>query len=484
LRVAFLLPSLLAGLLTLWLVYDLGRRLWSPRIGLYAAAALFVCLQFGLQAKRGQIDMVLVALTTLSLWGILLHLLRGPDWRALAIGGFAAGLGTVTKGVGFLPLLLLLPWLAVPAATRNKTAGGWRWTTLPMAFVLGAGVWLGPMLFAVAASEDPALRSYAHEILFRQTAERYANPWGHHNPPWYFLQVIATLWLPGALLLPWLLPAWWRRLRRRQPATLLLVGWALLVLLFFSASPGKREVYILPALPALCLAAAPLLPGLLKRIGVRLALLAHVLLFATVALLVAGSGLVGSGEWIQRKAAARDIAAADLRALLYWMLALGLGSFAIAAATRLRRAAPGTVLFTALLWTVYGVGLLPAIDASSSAKAVMQKVGRHIGPDAELAVLAWREQHLLQADRPARDFGFRRPWHEQWQDAGAWLAADPGKRWLFVLDEALSPCVDRAQAVAIGRSNRRDWLLLPGTAWPGDCVTPPFAADDLGHAPR
>jgi 4-amino-4-deoxy-L-arabinose transferase-like glycosyltransferase len=32
-RVAFLLPSLLAGLATLALTWDIGRRLWNPRVG-------------------------------------------------------------------------------------------------------------------------------------------------------------------------------------------------------------------------------------------------------------------------------------------------------------------------------------------------------------------------------------------------------------------------------------------------------------------
>ncbi|PZQ26941.1 MAG: hypothetical protein DI562_14245, partial [Stenotrophomonas acidaminiphila] len=66
--VAFLLPSLLAALLTLWLTGDLARRLWGKRTADYAVLGLFVCLQFVLQAKRAQIDMVLVGMTTLSLW--------------------------------------------------------------------------------------------------------------------------------------------------------------------------------------------------------------------------------------------------------------------------------------------------------------------------------------------------------------------------------------------------------------------------------
>src|SRR6185503_4314268 len=55
LRLAFLLPSLLAGLGTLWLVYDLGSRLWDRRTGLAAAAILLVTLQFAMEARTAQI---------------------------------------------------------------------------------------------------------------------------------------------------------------------------------------------------------------------------------------------------------------------------------------------------------------------------------------------------------------------------------------------------------------------------------------------
>src|ERR1700761_9448804 len=55
-RVAFLLPSLIAGLVTLALTYQLGRRWWSPRAGLYAAIAVLFVFQFMYQVKRAQID--------------------------------------------------------------------------------------------------------------------------------------------------------------------------------------------------------------------------------------------------------------------------------------------------------------------------------------------------------------------------------------------------------------------------------------------
>ncbi|MDE0245854.1 MAG: glycosyltransferase family 39 protein, partial [Gammaproteobacteria bacterium] len=93
LRYGFLLPSLLAGLGTLALVWDLARRLWSRETAWWAALGLLACLQFTMQARSAQIDAVLCLFTTLSLYGLLRHLLLGPDWRWFNVGCLAAGVG-------------------------------------------------------------------------------------------------------------------------------------------------------------------------------------------------------------------------------------------------------------------------------------------------------------------------------------------------------------------------------------------------------
>lgn len=468
--VAFLLPSLLAALLTLWLVRDLGRRLWNRRAGDMAALALFACLQFGLMAKRAQIDMVVLAMITLSLWALLRHLLQGP-WRpGLALAGFAAGLGTVTKGVGFLPLLALVPWAlwrwrARPALPRTGAGG---WLLLAGGFLAGTGVWLVPLGLALVHAPSAHLQAYAQELLFRQTGTRYVSAWHHLKPAWYYLKVMAALWQPGVLLAPWLLPAWWHRLRRLDGRIWVLVGWALLVLAFFSASPGKREVYILPMLPALCVAAGPLLAALLRRRPVRWLLAGYVALVALAALVLGAQALGGHGT-VAKGIAARGMDLAIAPAVGAWLMALGLGGLAILAWTRLRRAGLATVLFAAWLWCIYGVGLAPALDPYASAARLMQRVGRYIGPDAQLGMVAWREQNLLQADRPAVDFGFKAGWEQQWRAAAPWLLADPQRRWLFVLDQALDPCVDRAATVDAGVSNRNHWRLVPARAWRPGC---------------
>ncbi len=481
-NVAFLLPSLLAALLTLWLSGDLARRLWGKRAAAYAVLGLFVCLQFVLQAKRAQIDMVLVGMTTLSLWALTRYLLEKPSPWLLMLGTFAAGLGTVTKGVGFLPVLVFIPWLwvrwkshyALPPHRAVHIAAGLT------GFLLGVGVWLAPMLTTVLMSSDSTLHAYAREMLFKQTGTRYANAWHHVKPAWYYLQSMLTLWLPGILLAPWLLPAWWRRLRRVDPRYALLLGWALLVLVFFTASPGKREVYIFPMLPALAVAASPLLAGLLGRRAVRAVVWSYLAVLVSVAGMLALWLMFAPPERLQGLVEGRSMDMATVARLSWWLLGFSLMALIVMIALR-RRVALALIAVTAALWTVYGVGLMPALSPGSSAKVLMDRVGQSIDLDAELAMLGWREQHLLQADRPVTEFGFKRPWVEQWQQAHAWLLQAPERRWLFLRKEAIGPCLDPARVIDIGASNRRDWILAPGTAWLPGCEVPATWSADVSE---
>ena len=54
----------------------------------------------------------------------------------------------------------------------------------------------------------------------------------------------------------------------------------LLVFVFFSIPSGKRDMYILPALPMLCLALAPLLPGILRKPNAQRLLAGFVAVFS------------------------------------------------------------------------------------------------------------------------------------------------------------------------------------------------------------
>ena len=469
-RVAFLLPSLLAALGTLWCVQDLGRRLWTRRVGLYAAWALLFTLQFTWQSKKAQIDPLVTFFITLANYGLLRHVLLGPDWRWWTLGWFAAGLGTITKGVGAIALLMLLPaaiaslrgWPRVRVHARDA-----RFWLGPLAFVVAVSLWLLPVVAVALARDLPEYRAYLDDILFRQTAKRYSQSWDHHQPPWYFLSVMLAMWIPPVLALPWAIPAWWRRLRRRDARYLLPLAWWAMALLFFSIPDGKRDVYIMPALPMMCLALAPLLPGLLRKRWAQALLL---VLAGLLALLFLAAGLAlfgGDGAMAGRLQQQRGLTAAGLHAGAWMLLAMGVWGVACVLAFR-RRAV--VALFSTLggVWVVFSLVGYPILNDASSSRGVMNAVGKRIGPDAGLGLVAWKEQNLLMADRAAANFGFKLAWDEQLRRGVAWQAQAPG-RWLLVQEEALADCLDPERIELAGISNRRRWWLVPPGSVMGTC---------------
>ncbi|HET8898187.1 MAG TPA: glycosyltransferase family 39 protein, partial [Rhodanobacteraceae bacterium] len=472
-RVAFLLPSLLSGLMTLALVYDLARRLWSHRAGLMTALALLTTLHFSYQFRNAQIDPLLVGWVTLANYGLLRHLLLGPAWRWFFAGCFFAGVGVITKGVGVLALLMLLPFaLARGHGWRplQSAGGGWRWAAGFGVFLLPILGWLLPVLLVAHFDGDAEHAAYVKNILFGQTVHRYAAPSGHIHGPGYFPGVIALDWLPLSLALPWAIPAWWRRLRRHDARVLLPLAWVLLVVLFFSFSPGKRDVYILPALPMLALAMAPLLPGLLRRPGPRRALLGLQLALGALFALAAALALTRHPPWAQKLEASLD-------PRIWWLLtAMGGAALLIAAVTRVRHAAVGWLGFMLALWSVYGLWGYPMLNADRSARGVMHAARIAAGPDVTLGLVAWKEQNLLMAEGPVTEFGFLKPWPEQFAAASTWLAAAPSQRRLFIQQPAMGACVRRDLATDLGRANRRDWWLVPVAAIVPGCV--PAAIDD------
>lgn len=463
LRIAFLLPSLLAALGTLLLVYDLGRRAWSREAGLSAALLLAVSLQFLIQARAAQIDMLLTFFTTAGLYGIGRHLLAGPDWRAYAFGGFAAGVGVITKGTGFLPLLLVLPYFALRRLGFGGLwpgRGGARWWLAPMAALAAIACWFVPMMAMVAVSGDPQLAAYRDEILLKQTVTRYAAAWHHHEPWYYFiLKVIPALWLPGIALLPWLLPRWRDAWRGRDGRCWLFLGWILVVLLFFSSSPGKRGVYIFPALPAFALAAGPFLAAIATRRAAQRTVFA---LAAAVVLLAAGAGVY--------LAVLRPDKLADL-AERYDVSSVA-PLFAIAAAGALLlawlRPARGLAAWAGLLAIVVivqGYWINPMMNGARSGRDLMQALDQTVPDAREVGLVGYREQFLLQLRRPVNNFGHRRfsdPGQEN-RDAARWLNEAPGR--ILVLDgERLAPCFGGSPRRLLGHAHRHDWYLVEAPA--------------------
>lgn len=457
-RWSFLLPSFFAACGTLVLVYDLVRRLAGRDAAIHASFLLVCSVQFVLAARAAQIDATLCLLTTFSLYALLRHLLFGPSWGWYFTGGLAAGLGVITKGVGFLPLLVL-PLYALLRRQGFEPlpqfVGGKRWWLAGVGFLIGVGVWLVPMLVAVASSDDPALRAYRDEILFQQTVDRYASSW-HHIKPWYYflVEVIPPLWLPLSLLIPWLVPRWFHALRARDAFVWLPLGWVLITLLFFSASPGKRGIYLLPALPAFVVAAAPYLEDLFERRVVQ-----WISLFLGALLVLFGAGVL----------VAYAYGIADVRGVLeeggirslfpiVVLVIAGAAAWIVAWACRPIFAWPATFAVLALVWSY---GIAPQMNPVRSSRAFMQSVYAQLPVGAELGMMGYKEQFLLHLQGPIVNFGHRR-WVEGQQeayDAARWLN-ESKERVLLLPETALEPCFEGARRIGSSTISGEVWLLV------------------------
>lgn len=458
LRASFPLPSLLATFGTAALVFDLVRRAYGRGAGLAAAGLLLCTLEFLVSARSAQIDATLCLLTTASLYGLLRHLVDGPAWGWYFVGGLAAGLGVITKGVGFLPLLVVLPYAAFRKrgfTPLPRFPGGARWALAPLGLAIGISVWLVPML--VAASRRPELAAYRDAILFHQTVDRYTSPWHHTKPFYYFVvEVIPVLWLPVSLLLFWLVPRWRAAWRARDGRVWLPLAWAVLVLVFFSSSGGKRGVYILPALPAVVLAAAPYLEGLFARRGVQRASLALAgVLLAVVGLIVVG--WLADADAIRRAAARLGLA--SIAPIAVFLVG---GAILWVLAWRKRRilAWPAVLGLLAVVW---GILIAPAINDARSAREFMARVRARVQPGETLGLVAYREQFLLYVDRPTVNFGHRR-WIAGGQeelDAARWLASG-SNRVLLMPAGALRRCFGAAHRVNVGHTSRDTEFLVRG----------------------
>jgi 4-amino-4-deoxy-L-arabinose transferase-like glycosyltransferase len=483
LRVAFLLPSLLASLGSVTLIYDLGRRLWNREVGLAAGLLLLGTIQFVWQGRQAQIDATVCFWIVLGLYGLFRHLLLGPEWRWYCLGFAAMGFGIITKGVGFLPLLVMLPYFLLrnerwtPRPRLLPTGeSAWRWALGPLSMLAAVSLWLVPML--VESLHDSQFAAYRDEILFKQTIDRYANSWTHIRPPWYFLiNVIPPLWLPISALVPLVVTTWRGAWRAGELRIVLPLIWALLVLLFFSISSGKRGVYILPALPAVCLAMAPVLVQQWSRAGVRRVLFGLALAIGVLCLLLGGYVLAMPklrAEWL-------SLYGIDAPGPL---LSIGVLTVLCCAIARVKYAGVAWFATLAVVLSIAGLWINPAMNPIRSSEAFVRRVEAMTAGAAELGCVGCKEEYLLMSQRVTVNFGHARwqDWEQEADDAAAWFAQKAG-RVLLVNDRVRQRCFADNTQRALQDGNREAWFLI-GAGVDSACVQRGDASAALTYTPH
>jgi 4-amino-4-deoxy-L-arabinose transferase-like glycosyltransferase len=271
-ELGFRLPSALASVAWVGIVYAFARRLRGERTALYAALMTATALQISIIGRAAIADALLNLLVTAAMFAVFLYY-RERERRFLYAAFAAMALGFLTKG----PVAVLIP-LAVSLlffATRRE-AGAW----LRAAFdPKGIALFLliaAPWYVAQYLKEGQA---FIDGFFFTHNVGRFKGPMeGHAGSLLYYLPVVLLGLLPYTTLLLKTLGG--IRAAARDDLTLFLWLWFGFVVVFFSLSGTKLPHYVVYGYPGIILLMAVRMDSL--RSGV-LALLPALLLFVFLA---------------------------------------------------------------------------------------------------------------------------------------------------------------------------------------------------------
>lgn len=264
-------PSALFGVLSCLVAWALGVRLGGPREGFLAVCVLGTTLLFVHNATRVTVDPALMFFVSLAHLGFALLASprsRGEAWRARLVIAVAVPLAFLVKGVVAVGLGAGPPALYLLASRRGRAV-----RELLLLAAIGLPVFallVVPWAVALqrAAGWEGLRECLVNNTVGRFVAHRGGTRFGHTEVFWYYLGVIPAWLLPWILALPAMLRA--GLFRRQAPGSdgrrLLLVTAGVGVLML-SLAASKREVYLLPLLPAWSVCVAGWLDGVGRREG-------------------------------------------------------------------------------------------------------------------------------------------------------------------------------------------------------------------------
>jgi 4-amino-4-deoxy-L-arabinose transferase-like glycosyltransferase len=254
------LPAVLCGLGSVWVTYELGRRMFSASTGFLAALILASCVEFCLISHAATPDPPLVLFLMLVFYCYWAGSEGERRWWFVPAGAFA-GLAVLTKG----PIGVLLPGLIIllHLAWTRRLDKLWDRRLLlgALAFIAVAAPW-----YAMVTLDTKG--KWIQAFVMKENLDRFQNPAdGHRGQFYYHVAGLVVLFVPWcAFLLATFINAY-RGVRQVDETSAtdtrdkfkFLVVWFLVYLILFSIAATKLPNYVLPMYPAMALLMARLL---------------------------------------------------------------------------------------------------------------------------------------------------------------------------------------------------------------------------------
>jgi len=415
------LPAALSAILTVLVVYLLGRELKDHATGMLAGLVMMTCMRVLWVSRVANLDSMLLLWTTLAMYFFLWAWRRGGNWLRYLPMFAAIALGIMTKGhialvavgavVGpFLVWQFLIDWHRALRAALGCVPG----LLLCLAVTTP---WFVVMHYRTGGKFTTEYVIYHH---FARAGLCPAPPgfnpfeaktqWYHYLVRIWYNTFPWSVFLPGGLV--WLVG---RRRWFSRPKMAFVLLWLVALMAMFSAMSFRKHEYILPLYPAIALLVAVFLTEFVKvrgesRFWDRLLMAAFIGL-CVIGLLVGGAATLMLNddvfEWVHGLLhnendhfmfeVSRDKMMENLGLTLGTVGAIFLGC-ALSVVFWLRRKEQAALVMlgaaTGTLMLFYVAVFVPAINEGRSHAAFVAEALRHIKPD-DLVVVNVGEDHEL-----------------------------------------------------------------------------------------
>ena len=238
------LPIALGALVIIGTAFGLGRLLGGTFAGLVAALVLATSPRLMLLARRIIIDIHITMWMGLVLLFFALAETRPARRRVfLYLMYVAAGFGVLTKGpvAVFLPAVVFFIYLS-----SQKRLGDLRHMMLPTGALISLSI-VVPWYYFLYREHG---WEYIGSFIFGENLGRYADAVGEQSRGLlFYIPVMLADLFPWSLMIP--VALWWAiRGGQQDRIRRLLVVWIATIVVFFSLSGTKEDLYILPIVPA------------------------------------------------------------------------------------------------------------------------------------------------------------------------------------------------------------------------------------------
>jgi hypothetical protein len=302
------LVSAAMGLLTVFLVFRIGTRLYGKQAGLIAALIMALMPYHVVVTRQVLLDGPMVFFATLTLFLLTRFAESNQSVWLVATGG-ALGLTVLTKETGFILIGSVYAFLAISPEVRTRISAA-----VLSIFFLFCAVLPFPLSIALAGGGG---NSRAGQYFVWQLFRRPNHTWD-----FYLTNAMPAI---GILVILAGLAGLWLLRRQTSWREKLLVAWIIVPVVFFQLWPTKGFQYLLPIAPAFALLAARTLahwperefqimkyrlpravPGTIFGIAIAASLLlttsARILPSQSSTFLAGSGGVPGGremGQWIQ-----------------------------------------------------------------------------------------------------------------------------------------------------------------------------------------